>query len=129
MTDLLLVARHPPVGRHQNGYVLGTESDFVSLPSCLLAGLGGLVDLVDSAEGCFLRPQFHRLPHFLSRQRFGSRWTPLLASVCLHAPYPWSAYLLGPPPAVLPQHPFPPVRVSGVGWLAGTGLTYVQRRH
>ena len=129
MTDLLLMAHHPLVGRHRNGYVLGTESDFVGLPNCLLAGLEGSVGSVDSAEGCFLRQQFLRLPHYPSCQFFGSRWTPLLASVCLHAPFLWSAYLLDPLPAVLPQHPFPPGRVSGVGWLARNGLTYVQKRH
>ena len=47
--DLLLVAHHPLVGHHRNWYVLGTESDFVGLPSCLLAGSEGSVGSVDSA--------------------------------------------------------------------------------
>ena len=125
MTDLLLAAHHPLVGRHRNGYVLGTERNVLGLPNCLpagLEGLEGLEGLVDSVEGCFLHKEFLRLPHYPSRQCSGSRWTPLLASVCLHAPLPYSACLPDPPPTVLPQHPFPPGRVSGVGWLAGTGL-------
>ena len=62
MTDLLLVAHHPLVGRHRNGYVLGTESDFVGLPSCLLAGSEGLVGSVDLAGGCSLHQKFLRSP-------------------------------------------------------------------